>query len=150
MFDLIFRPLRSAVRAVERELESPVVDTERELLVAVNAIERASDSIEHHVEVIEGLATSVEPLTESVNQLTATMRDLVQILAPMAGAERDVKDAEHAVSQAEHGLARFFERVRRGCLPGGRCAAHEDQRRDWNLESVHHARRRRSISHRSY
>lgn len=104
IIDLAFAPLRFAIRLVQHELPNPLVETEHDVLHAVNAIHRATLSIEHHVEVIEGLATSVGPLTESVNNLTATMNDLVTLLAPMAAAEQGVRTAEREVKRAE----RFF------------------------------------------
>lgn len=97
-------PVRAARRLAENELTTPLEDTEKEVLDAVTAIHRATDSIERHVEVIEGLATSVQPLTESVEQLNGIMRDLVTLLEPMATAEREVARAEHGVVKAE----RFF------------------------------------------
>ena len=60
----------------------------------MEAIHRATDSIERHVQVIEGLATSIGPLTESVNGLSATMADLTELLAPLAKAEREVQQVE--------------------------------------------------------
>ena len=102
--DLAFLPLRLVARLAERELASPLEETERDVLNAVNAIHRAALSIEHHVEVIEGLATSVGPLTDSVNQLTGTMGDLVALLGPMAAAERGIERAGREVERAE----RFF------------------------------------------
>ncbi len=104
IIDLAFRPLRLVARLTERELPSPLEKTERDVLSAVNAIHRASVSIEHHVEVIEGLATSVGPLTDSVNQLTGTMGDLVALMGPMAAAERGARRAEREVERVE----RFF------------------------------------------
>ncbi len=80
----------------------PLEETERETLDAVRAIDEATKSIEHHVEVIETLATSVGPLTEAVEHLNETMRDLVTLLGPLAGAEREAQRAEHGVEQAEH------------------------------------------------
>ncbi len=94
MLDFVLRPLRYVLGAGEREVSKPLDETEHELVDAVRAIHRASESIDRHVEVIEGLATSLGPLTESVNQLTATMADLVALLGPLAGAEHDVQRAE--------------------------------------------------------
>ena len=114
MLDFVFRPLRQVLGAGEQEVTRPFDETEHEILDAVEAIHRASDSIDHHVEVIEGLATSVGPLTESVDRLTATMADLVSILGPLAGAEHDVRRAEglfrlrrreHPAPEAEGGAA---------------------------------------------
>jgi uncharacterized protein YoxC len=104
IIDLAFAPLRLATRLVQHEVPNPLEETEHDLLHAVNAIHRATASIEHHVEVIEGLATSVGPLTESVNNLTATMKDLVTLLAPMAAAEHGVRNAERQVQRAERFL----------------------------------------------
>lgn len=95
MLELFLRPIKSALGVVEQEVSTPLADTEREIVDAANALHRASDSIEHHVEVIEGLATSVGPLTDSVNQLTTTMVDLVSLLAPMGKAEQGVEHVEH-------------------------------------------------------
>jgi hypothetical protein len=105
MLDFFLRPLRSALGLAEQEISEPIVDTEREILGAVEAIHEATESIERHVEVIESLATSVGPLTESVNQLTSTMNDLVTMLAPMGRAEQGVEHASHEV--------RHFLRFRR-------------------------------------
>jgi hypothetical protein len=119
ILDLALRPLRFAARLAENELMAPLEATEHEVLDAVNAIQRATVSIEHHVEVIEGLATSVGPLTDSVNQLTGTMRDLVTMLAPMAAVEHGVKQAGHEVERAE----RFF-RLHRHKNPDGGAGDH--------------------------
>jgi hypothetical protein len=102
MLDILVRPLRSFLGAAEHEVATPLEDTEREILDAVNAIHRATDSIEHHVEVIESLATSVGPLTDSVNQLTATMVDLVALLAPMGEAQHGVKRVERFFGFRQH------------------------------------------------
>ena len=83
-------------------MSKPLDEPQHELLDAVKAIERATDSIERHVEVIETLATSVGPLTDSVNKLTATMVDLVGMLAPVADAEKDVQHAEHFLGFRRH------------------------------------------------
>jgi hypothetical protein len=99
VLDFVFRPLRQVLGA---EVSKPFDETEHQILDAVQAIHRASDSIDRHVAVIEGLATSVGPLTESVNQLTATMADLVTILAPLAGAEQDVRRAERFLRFRRH------------------------------------------------
>ena len=69
----------------------PLEETERETLDAVRALDRATESIEHHVEVIETLATSVGPLTESVDRLNDTMQDLVKMLAKLACALHDFR-----------------------------------------------------------
>jgi hypothetical protein len=104
MLDFFFKPLRSIVGAAEQEVETlkPIEETERELLGAVKALERTTDSLEHHVEVIEQLATSVDPLKDSVNNLNATMVDLVKVLAPLAAAERDVGKIEHFFGRRRH------------------------------------------------
>ena len=102
MFDFVLRPVRSVFRAVNEDAVKPLEDTERETLKGVEALERAANSIDHHVEVIETLATSVGPLTESVDRLTETMQDLVKMLGPIAGAEHEMQRAEHGVQEAEH------------------------------------------------
>lgn len=102
MFDFVLRPVRSLVKAVNQDALRPLEETEHETLDAVQALERATQSIEHHVEVIESLATSVGPLTASVDRLTDTMQDLVKMLGPIAGAERGVQHAEQEVESAEH------------------------------------------------
>jgi hypothetical protein len=105
VFDFVLKPVRSVVRAVNEDALRPIEQTERETLEGVEALERATASIEHHVEVIESLATSVGPLTASVDRLTDTMQDLVKILEPLAGMEREIGHAEHGIQEAE----RFFE-----------------------------------------
>jgi len=60
------------VRAVNEDALRPLEQTEHQTLEAVKALDRATESIEHHIEVIETLATSVGPLTESVDRLTDT------------------------------------------------------------------------------
>jgi hypothetical protein len=100
--DLMFAPVRAIIGAAERDVHNPLEETERDVLGGVTAIERATDSIDRHVEVIEGLATSVGPLTDSVDRLTETMRDLVKILGPMAAAEHGVQHAEQEAHHAEH------------------------------------------------
>ena len=98
MLEFLVRPLRSALGVAEHEVVSPVGRVEHDMADAVNAVHRAAEAIEHHIEVVEGLATSVGPLTESVNQLTETMGDLVRLLAPMAAAEHDVERVERLFS----------------------------------------------------
>ncbi len=102
MLDFVLRPLRYVLGVGGSEVSKPLDEAEHELVDAVRAIQRASDSIDHHVEVIEGLATSVGPLTDSVNQLTATMADLVALLGPVAGAEHGVQRAEHLLHRRRH------------------------------------------------
>jgi hypothetical protein len=104
VFDFVLRPVRSVARALNEDALKPVEETERETLDAVRAIDRATQSIERHVEVIEILATSVGPLTASVDRLNETMRELVEVLAPLAGAERGVERAEHETEQVERFL----------------------------------------------
>ncbi|HTP19329.1 MAG TPA: hypothetical protein VMJ65_06970 [Solirubrobacteraceae bacterium] len=113
MFDFVLKPVRSVVRAVNEDALRPLEQTEHDTLEGVEALERATASIEHHVEVIESLATSVGPLTASVDRLTDTMQDLVKILEPLAGMEREMGHAEHGVQEAEHffGFRRNKEQV---------------------------------------
>ena len=101
MLDPLFRPVRAILGFGEQEIERPIVEAEHELLGAVGALHRVTESIEHHVEVIEGLATSIDPLKESVNQLTATMSELVALIAPMGKAELGV---QHASQEVRHFL----------------------------------------------
>jgi hypothetical protein len=103
MLDFLLRPLQPIVGIAQREVQSPLEDTERQIVDASNALRRASDSIEHHVEVLEGLATAVAPLTDSVDRLTATMSELVAVLGPVALAERGVERVEHLVRLHHHG-----------------------------------------------
>ena len=117
MFDFVLKPVRSLVRAVNEDALRPLEETEHDTLDAVRVLERATESIEHHVEVIETLATSVGPLTESVDRLTDTMQDLVKILGPLAGAEHEVQRAEHGVQEAEHFFG--FRRHKKTALPEG-------------------------------
>jgi len=72
VFDFVLKPVRSMVRAVNEDALRPLEQTEHQTLEAVKALDRATESIEHHIEVIETLATSVGPLTESVDRLTDT------------------------------------------------------------------------------
>lgn len=104
MLDLFFKPLRSLLGVAEHEVSAhtPFERTEEEILDSVRAVQRVTDSIEHHVAVIEGLATSVGPLTDSVDRLTATMADLVALLGPMAAAEHGVQTVEHFFSRHRH------------------------------------------------
>ena len=102
MFDFLLRPLRSVGRVLNEDAFKPLEETERETLDAVRAVDRATQSIEHHVEVIETLATSVAPLTASVDRLNDTMRALVEVLGPIAAAEHEFHRAEHGVEEAEH------------------------------------------------
>lgn len=104
VLDFVLKPVRSAVGALNRDALEPLEDTERETLGAVEAIERATQSLEHHVEVIESLATSVGPLTESVDRLNDSVRALVEVLAPLAAAEHEVQRAEHGAERVEHFL----------------------------------------------
>jgi len=87
---------------MDQDALRPLEETERETLEAVEALERVTESIEHHVEVIETLATSVGPLTASVDRLTDTMQELVKMLGPIAAAEREMQRAELGVEEAEH------------------------------------------------
>jgi hypothetical protein len=114
VFDFVLRPVRSVARAVNQDALQPLEETERETLEAVKAIDRATESIEHHVEVIETLATSVGPLTESVDRLNETVRDLVAVLAPLAAAEHGIEHAEADAQRVEH-----FLRFRRHREPSG-------------------------------
>jgi hypothetical protein len=92
VLEFITRPIRSALGVTEREVVASVHekrDIEANMLDAVHAIENATASIEHHVEVIEKLATSVDPLRASVDRLTDTMQQLVTLMAPMGETEHE-------------------------------------------------------------
>jgi uncharacterized protein YoxC len=102
MLSFVLRPLRSVLGAVEREVSTPLEDTEHEILGAVNAIRQTTASMERHVESIDSLANSMAPLTDSVNQLTATMAELVTLMAPMGAAEHGVKRAERFFGFRHH------------------------------------------------
>jgi hypothetical protein len=115
VFDFVLKPVRSVVRAMDQDALRPLEETKRETLEAVKALERVTESMEHHVEVIETLATSVGPLTESVDRLTDTMQDLVKMLGPIAGAEHEMQRAELGVEEAEHFLG--FRRHRKPVEP---------------------------------
>jgi hypothetical protein len=103
LLDLVTGPIRSVLgvaQQAERDVErhTPMHETrevEQKLLEGIEAVHRATDSIERHVEVIEALATSLPPLTESVTRLTDQLGELLQITAPLAAAERDVSRLEH-------------------------------------------------------
>jgi hypothetical protein len=49
VFDFVLKPIGSVVRAVNEDAVKPLEDTERETLDGVKALERATESIEHHV-----------------------------------------------------------------------------------------------------
>ena len=102
MFDFVLRPVRSVARIMNEDALKPLEETERETLDAIRALDRATESIEHHVAVIETLATSVGPLGASVDRLNETMRDLVEVLAPLAAAEHGLQSAEHGAEHVEH------------------------------------------------
>jgi hypothetical protein len=94
MLDFLTRPLQSVFGVTERDVVDSIKEThevEANLLDAVHAIEKATDSIERHVEVIESLATSVDPLRASVDRLTDTLAELVAMMAPIGAAEHDVQ-----------------------------------------------------------
>ena len=104
MLDFVTRTVRSALGVTERDVAETVHDTrdiESNMLDGVEAIEKATASIERHVEVIETLATSVDPLRASVDRLTDTMQDLVALLGPIAAVEHE-----------EQKIGRLFRRHR--------------------------------------
>jgi uncharacterized protein YoxC len=101
VFGFVLRRARSVVESVGREFTRPLQETEHETLGAVKALDRATDSIERHVEVIETLASSVGPLAESVDRLVDTVQELARILAPVEEAEQDVAHAEQSVHRVE-------------------------------------------------
>ena len=114
--DLFTAPLRSLLGTTEdmerdaHTLLSESGELERQLEEAVASIHRASESMEHHVEVVETLAATVPQLAESVNALVAEMHALNATLKPVASADRELsrlghlfgrRHAEDATSPAE-------------------------------------------------
>ena len=85
MFDFVLRPVRSVVRVMNEDALRPLEETEHETLDAVRALERATDSIEHHVEFI----------TTLLDEMRTSGQREVEALA-------DAQDewAEHVTSQA--------------------------------------------------
>jgi hypothetical protein len=107
LLDVAFGPLRRALGTAEREVvvHSPMHETrevERKLLEGIEAVHRATDSIERHVEVIETLATSLPPLTASVTRLTDQLNALMELTAPLAAAEHEVSRIEHLFGRHRH------------------------------------------------
>jgi ABC-type transporter Mla subunit MlaD len=99
--DLLTAPLRSLLGTtedVERDAHSLLSESgelERQLGEAVASIHRASESMEHHVQVVETLAATVPKLADSVNALVAEMHALNATLKPVASVERDVSRLGH-------------------------------------------------------
>jgi chromosome segregation ATPase len=107
LLDLVFAPARALLGAAERDVERtlPVRDIEHiqsRVLDTAEAIRRATDSIESHIEVIETLANSIQPLYESVDRLTAQMGELNAVLAPLAGIEHDAERVEGFFHRHRH------------------------------------------------
>jgi hypothetical protein len=105
MLGFLTRPIQSVLGGTERDLVDSIKEThevEANLLDAVHAIEKATDSIERHVEVIETLATSVDPLRASVDRLTDTLAELVTMMAPIEAAERDVQRVGRIFGRHRH------------------------------------------------
>jgi len=93
LLDLVLNPIRSVLGSAEREvMDHTTVDDK--LLDGVEAVRRATESIERHVEVVEGLALTLPALTESVTRLTDQLNELLQVIAPIAAVERDVQRVE--------------------------------------------------------
>ena len=95
MLDFVFGRLRSVPRAGDRESvgERPLAEMEI-IREALEALHRATDSIEQYAEVIESLATSVRPLNDSLNQLTEMTEALVALMAPLGDAERGTRTVD--------------------------------------------------------
>jgi hypothetical protein len=107
LLDPFVRSLRAFLGDAEREVmeHTPLAETrdiEANMLEAVQAVHRATDSIERHVEVIETLAQSLPPLTESVTVLSTQISELLRLTAPIASAEREVSRIEHLFSRHRH------------------------------------------------
>jgi conjugal transfer/entry exclusion protein len=107
LLDIVFAPARAVLGAAERDIEHtlPVRDIERiqtRVLDTAEAIRRATESIETHIEVIERLANSIQPLYESVDRLTTQMSELNTVLGPLAGVERDAEKIEGFFHRHRH------------------------------------------------
>jgi hypothetical protein len=88
-------PLRVLLGSIEREVEHtiPVKGIEgiqERVLETGEAIRKATEQIEQHVEVLESLASSVPQLTEAVGLLTVQLGGIVEVLRPVAAMEADV------------------------------------------------------------
>ncbi len=105
MLDFVTRPIRTVLGGTERDVVESVResrDIEANMLDAVEAIEKATASIERHVEVIDTLATSIDPLRASVDRLTDTLQELVAMLAPMGAAENDMRRVGRLFGRHRH------------------------------------------------
>ncbi len=111
LIDRAFGPLRSvlgnAEHGAEREVERvlPVGEVEAiqtQILDGMNAVRRATESIDSHVAVVATLANSLTPMTAALTALTARLGELQEVLAPIAALEREIATAEHDVSRATH------------------------------------------------
>ena len=95
MLDFVFGRLRSVLRAGNRESFEERPLAEKEIIrEALDALHRATDSIEQYAEVIESLATSVGPLNDSLNQLTETTEVLVALMSPLGDAARGTRTVD--------------------------------------------------------
>jgi hypothetical protein len=88
-------PLRALLGGLEQEAEHtfPVRGIEgiqERVLETGEAIRKATEQIESHVEVLEALASSVPQLTEAVALLTVQLGGIVEVLRPVAAMEADV------------------------------------------------------------
>jgi hypothetical protein len=107
LLDPFARSLRAFLGDAEREVmeHTPLAETrdlEAKLLDAVEAVGRATDSIERHVEVIETLALSLPPLTDAVTLLSTQISELLRLTTPIASAEREVSRFTHLFGRHPH------------------------------------------------
>ena len=122
LIDAALSPLRAVLGVAEREAEHvlPVRDIEEiqeRVLDGVDAIRKATESVESHVAVLETLATSLPPLTDAVTQLTVQLGELLAVIAPIAAAEREVAKVHQEIEKVEGELGRvghLFGRRRPG------------------------------------
>ena len=95
LIDNALSPLRAILGSVEREAEHAIPvkgiqQIELRVLETGEAIRKATEQIEQHVEVLESLASSVPQLTEAVALLTVQLGGIVEVLRPVAAMEADV------------------------------------------------------------
>jgi len=105
VLDFLSRPIRTVLGGTEQDVVESVRETrdiEANMLDGVQAIEKATASIERHVEVIDTLATSIDPLRASVDRLTDTLQELVAMLGPVGAAEQDMRRVGRLFGRHRH------------------------------------------------
>src|ERR1700678_4328275 len=108
LIDTALSPLRAVLGSVEREAEHaiPVKEIQgiqERVLETGEAIRKATESIEAHVEVLESLASSVPQLTDAVGLLTVQLGGIVEVLKPVAAMEADVAKVGHLFGRRNKG-----------------------------------------------